>query len=206
MTKFLLIRHALTDSVGKRLSGRFPGVFLNAEGREQSIRLVKRFEATKIHALYCSPLERAVETCRPIAEARNLSWSVSDHFIELDFGRWTNSLVEELRNDPEFILFNNFRSRATIPEGENMPEAQLRIISGLLKLGREHMNETVAVVSHADMIKSALAFFAGIHLDMMYRLEISPASVSILELSDHTAKIILVNDTHHLYSSDQKKD
>lgn len=195
MTRFLLIRHALTDFTGKRLSGRTPGVFLNAEGRIQSMQLAERLAGTKIHALYCSPLERAVETCRPIAETRNLSLTVSEHFMEIDFGEWTNALIDDLRSDPEFILFNSFRSNTAIPGGEHMLEAQTRIVSGLQILSREHRNETVAVVSHADMIKSVIAFFASIPLDMLNRLEISPASISILDLYDNTSRIVLLNDT-----------
>ena len=76
-----------------------------------------------------------------------------------------------------------------------MAEAQLRMISGLEKLRRQHQQETVAVISHADLIKAAVAYYAGIHLDMFQRIEISPASVSIIEISDDAVRILLVNDT-----------
>lgn len=201
MTRFLLIRHALTDFTGKRLSGRTPGVFLNAEGREQSLQLANKLAGTKIDALYSSPLERAVETCRPIADTRHLSWKISEDFMEINFGKWTNLTIDELRNDPEFVLFNSCRSSAAIPGGEFMHEAQSRIVSGLQKLYRKHKDETVGVVSHADLIISALAFYAAIPLDMMNRLEISPASLSIIEIYDHTAKIVLLNDSLNHFPS-----
>ncbi len=195
MTKFLLIRHALTDSVGKRLSGRTPGVPLNTEGQAQAQQLAMRLADVPIAAIYSSPLERAAQTAAPLAAQHGLETIVSDDFLELNFGDWTNRTFQELQNQPKFQQFNNFRSNTRIPGGELMLEAQARIVGGLHKLGAQHVGQTVAVVSHADMLRAAVAYYAGIHLDMFQRLEISPASVSVLEIFEETARILLLNDT-----------
>jgi probable phosphoglycerate mutase len=76
-----------------------------------------------------------------------------------------------------------------------MLEAQARMVTGLEILKKQHPGETVALISHADLIKATLSFYAGIHLDLFQRLEISPASISIVELYDETARIMLMNDT-----------
>ena len=104
-------------------------------------------------------------------------------------------LFEELQSQKQFQLFNSFRSTTRIPGGELMLEAQARIVAGLQKLCIQHPNETVAVVSHSDLIKAAVTYYAGIPLDLFQRIEISPASVSILEVYEETARIMLVNDT-----------
>jgi probable phosphoglycerate mutase len=74
-----------------------------------------------------------------------------------------------------------------------MYEAQMRIVSGLHKICENHKDQVVAVVSHADLIRSAIAWFTGIPLDMMNRIEISPASVSIIEIYNSSAKLMLLN-------------
>ncbi|KAA9332800.1 histidine phosphatase family protein [Adhaeribacter soli] len=198
MTRFLLIRHATTDSVGKRLSGRKEGVHLNEAGLEQAQQLAQRLNHLPVSAIYSSPLERALETAEPVAQALNLQTCINRDFLEIDFGNWTNLTFEELQGQQEFQRFNAFRSCTRIPGGELMTEAQLRIVQGLEKLCRRHSGETLAVVSHADLIKSALAYYAGIHLDLFHRLEISPASVSVLEIYSDTARILLVNHTGEL--------
>jgi probable phosphoglycerate mutase len=76
-----------------------------------------------------------------------------------------------------------------------MIEAQSRMIKGLEKLRSLHINETIAVIGHSDLIKATIAYYAGIHLDMFQRIEISPASVSIIEVYEETARILLVNHT-----------
>jgi probable phosphoglycerate mutase len=199
MTKFLLIRHALTDAVGKRLSGRTPGILLNDEGRRQSRELASRLSQLSIEAIYSSPLERALQTAAPLAEVTDLHVRPDNDFLEIDFGSWTNLDFEELERDVTFQRFNSFRSSTRIPGGELMVEAQMRMIRGIEKLTEVYHNQTVAIISHADLIKSAIAFYAGIHLDMFHRLEISPTSVSIIEIFDDTARILLVNGTGGLW-------
>ena len=189
------MRHATTDAVGKKLSGRTVGVHLNEQGREQAQQLAGRLHHLPIVAIYSSPMERAVETADPVAKLLNLQTIICEDFVEMDFGEWTNLGFEEVRQQHQFQHFNSFRSSTRIPGGEGMLEAQARMVAGLQKLGVRHPGETVAVVSHADLIKAAVTYFAGIHLDLFQRIEISPASVSIIELYDETARIMLVNDT-----------
>jgi len=198
MTKILLIRHATTDSVGKRLSGRTPGVHLNAEGQTQAQQLARRLDGSAVAVLYSSPLERAVQTAEPIAKLLRLQTIISEDFLEINFGDWTNKTFAELQNEPQFNLFNSFRSGTRIPGGELMLEAQTRMVAGLQKLCRQHPYATIAVVSHSDLIKAAMAYYAGIHLDMFQRLEISPASVSIIQVFEETAQILQVNHTGEL--------
>jgi probable phosphoglycerate mutase len=193
MTKFLLIRHATTDTVGKRLSGRTAGVHLNEEGKRQAQNLAKRLTNISITAIYSSPLERAVETAEVIAKSHQLQTIICNNFLEIDFGEWTNGSFEELQSQQQFNLFNTFRSCTRIPGGELMLEAQARMVAGLQQLCVQHPNETVAVVSHSDLIKAAITYYAGIHLDLFQRIEVSPASVSIVEVYAETARITLVN-------------
>lgn len=193
MTKFLLIRHATNDTVGKRLTGRMAGVKLNDAGHAQAQKLAGMLKEMPITAVYSSPLERAVETTEPIAKILGLEYEIREDFLEIECGEWTGTAFDELEGQRPFELFNTFRSCTRIPGGELMLEAQLRMIKGMEELRHQHPDETVAVVSHADMIKSAIAYYAGIHLDMFQRIEISPASVSIVEIYEETARIMLLN-------------
>ncbi|MDQ3292221.1 MAG: histidine phosphatase family protein, partial [Bacteroidota bacterium] len=191
MTTLLLIRHATTNAVGKHLSGRSPGVYLNNEGLDQAQKLAKRLSGLPLAAIYSSPLERAIQTAEPLADILQLSPITNEDFLELNFGGWTNASFTELQSDPQFQLFNSFRSITRIPGGESMLEAQVRVINGIQKLCLAHQQQTVAVVSHSDLIKAGIAYYAGIHLDMFQRLEISPASVSIIQIFEETARILV---------------
>jgi len=55
----------------------------------------------------------------------------------------------------------------------------------------------VAAVSHADVIRAAICHYTGVPLDLSPRVEISPASLSVLE-KDCGARLIRLNDTGEL--------
>ena len=54
------------------------------------------------------------------------------------------------------------------------------------------------VVSHADPIKAAIAHYTGLHLDLFQRIVVSPASVTVFELSSYGAAMVKCNDTGSL--------
>nr|MDQ2899794.1 histidine phosphatase family protein [Acidobacteriota bacterium] len=91
--------------------------------------------------------------------------------------------------------FNTQRSMTRISGGELMLEVQSRVLTEIETLRARHPDGCVAIVSHMDVIKAAIAHFAGIHLDLLFRFEIAPASVSIVEVSEHGPRILLLNDT-----------
>ncbi len=69
------------------------------------------------------------------------------------------------------------------PEGETIRAAQLRAVEAVEHLVARHPRRLVAAVTHADVIKTVVAFYVGQPLDLFQRLHVSPASVTILQLS-----------------------
>jgi probable phosphoglycerate mutase len=193
VTTFLLIRHGSTDLVGKALAGRMPGVSLDANGRNQAQQLATRLIDRQVTVIYSSPLERAVETAEPLAQRAGIPILIRDGLTEIDFGVWQGKTVTELEDDREWRRFNMLRGSAPAPEGELMLEVQARMARELDDLRRLHPNQTVAVFSHADVIKAALMMYMGMPLDFHLRLEISPASVSVIELAEWGPRIVSVN-------------
>jgi probable phosphomutase (TIGR03848 family) len=193
VTTFLLIRHGSTALVGNTLAGRLPGLHLDAAGRKQAQELALRLEKREIAAIYSSPLERARETAEPLAGRLGQQIRIHEAFNEIDFGSWQGKHVADLEGDAHWSRFNALRSITHAPEGELMLEAQSRVVHALEELRQIHPEETVAVVSHADVIKSALLLYFGAPLDSHLRLDISPASVSVLELSEWGPRITAVN-------------
>ncbi|HEY1740681.1 MAG TPA: histidine phosphatase family protein, partial [Acidimicrobiia bacterium] len=51
------------------------------------------------------------------------------------------------------------------------------------------------VVSHADPIKSAVAHYTGMHLDLFQRVNISPASATVFELHAYGVVMLTCNET-----------
>ena len=194
----LLIRHAITDLTAKQLVGRQPGVHLSPTGQEQAARLVERLRGVPIGALYSSPLERALETAAPLAADRNLEVQHDGGLSEVDYGEWAGQEFKQLRKTDLWKRVQVRPADARFPDGEAVREAEARIVGSLETIANQHPRETVAVFSHSDMIKFAVAHLTGLHLDMFQRLVISPASVSAIFLGGGAPALVKMNETGDL--------
>lgn len=183
MTTFFLIRHAPCDRLGQTLWGRTPGICLNEEGKLQAQQLAETCE--RFDAVYSSPLERALETADAVASRMKLEVRRSAALNEIDYGEWSGKTFEQLHCDERWRHFNSHRSTMSIPGGESFLGVQNRVVKEIQRLSREHSNGRVALVSHADPIKVAVAYFAGTPIDLIDRFEISPCSVSVIAVDQN---------------------
>ncbi len=195
MAVFLLIRHGLTDFVDMAISGRMPNVHLSPRGMEQAESLAERLAGAPIKALMSSPLERTRETATPISRRLGIEIRISEMINEVDFGEWTGRRMDELMHSGHWKNYNLFRSGVRIPGGESMPEVQKRIVAQMEILRAEFNDSAVALVSHGDVIRAAVAYYAGIALDLFTRVTIDVASISVISVDDYGARILRVNDT-----------
>jgi broad specificity phosphatase PhoE len=121
-----------------------------------------------------------------------------DGVIEADYGEWTGGKIAELAKTDEWKVVQVAPSRARFPNGESITEMQARTVAALDEVVARHPHETVVVVSHADPIKSAIAHYAGMHLDLFQRVHVSPASVTVLEFHTYGVLLVKCNDTGSL--------
>jgi probable phosphomutase (TIGR03848 family) len=206
ITNLLLIRHATNDWVGKRLAGWTPGVHLNEEGRAQAEALAKRLADVPLAALYSSPLERTLETAQPLADACGLTVQIREALGEAQVGEWTGKSLDDLKDDKLWPIIHVYPSEARFPGGESMREIQTRMVIELDAIRDDHPDQTVAVVSHSDPIKLAVAHYAGLPLDLFQRLSISPASVTAFAFTQYGPRLICLNHTDSLPSFKIEKD
>jgi probable phosphomutase (TIGR03848 family) len=198
VTTLLFIRHGAHTLGADRIPGRMRGVHLSPLGRDQVARLADRLAGLTISAVYSSPLERTLETADPIAERLGLHVQTSPAINEVDYGEWTGMEFDALGLRQDWNRWNTFRSGSRAPGGESMLEVQVRAVSEAMRLTREHQGQLVAVVSHGDVIRAAMLYLLGMPLDLLARLEISLASVSIVQMREFGPLVTCVNSTGNL--------
>jgi broad specificity phosphatase PhoE len=77
-----LLRHGEVENPAGIIYGRLPGYHLSANGRSMASAAADYFAGRPVVALFCSPLERARETARPVAERLGLDIVTDDRLIE----------------------------------------------------------------------------------------------------------------------------
>lgn len=179
------------------MAGRTPGVHLNEKGLAEADALANALQSWPIRAIYASPLERAQETAAPLAAKLGLTVSIAPEIVEVDFGDWNGWSFEDLEADSRWQRFNAFRSGTRAPSGETMADVLSRMASFLPYLEHTHPDEEIALFSHGDPIKLALATYLGTPIDLMARIEISTASVSTIQLSAYGPRIARINHRFH---------
>jgi probable phosphomutase (TIGR03848 family) len=196
----LLVRHGRTPTTGKVLPGRAPGLHLSDEGRSQAEAAAERIAALAKApvAVYASPLERAVETAKPIASKLGLRVRIDKGLLECDFGDWTGKSLAVLAKRREWRTVQVLPGSFRFPDGESFVEMQNRMVEALDRLADRHRGGSFVAVSHADPIKAAVAATSGVPLDLFQRLVISPCSVTALVRGEASNHVLCVNNTSTL--------
>jgi probable phosphomutase (TIGR03848 family) len=203
MATVILVRHGRTTANVKGiLAGRSAGVALDAVGRGQAARTGERLADVPLVAVVSSPLERCRQTARAILDLQKDSpRSLVDRAItECDYGQWQGRSLAELAKEQLWSVVQAQPSAAEFPGGESLATMQARSVAAIRRhdaaFESEHGPGAVWVaVSHGDIIKSILADAYGMHLDLFQRINVGPASVSIVRYGPSRPDVIATNTT-----------
>lgn len=194
-TTFYLLRHAAHDDVGLYLAGRAPHVQLGPDGLAQAARLGVRMAREAVEAVFASPRERAQQTAAAVAAARGgLAVETAEALDEVDYGSWSGSTFAQLDAREDWRRWNALRSLAQTPSGETMLDVQGRAVGFVRKLAIRHSEARLALVSHADVIRSVVGHVLGLPIDAWQRFDVAPASITTLVIGDWGARLLTLNE------------
>lgn len=185
-TTLVLVRHGVTPhTVEKRFSGGLasanPG--LSDDGRAQ-VRAAAEWLAPlaeKVDAVISSPVRRTLESAEIIGEVLGHPVEVEPGFAEMEFGSWDGKTFTEVAEHHKAELDAWLGSLDVPPGGgESFREVEERVLAGLQRVLDAHAGKTVVVVSHVTPIKTLVAHAVDAPLGSVFRMELSPASVSVV--------------------------
>ncbi|MBN2048186.1 MAG: histidine phosphatase family protein [Anaerolineaceae bacterium] len=193
MTDILLIRHSTTDFVNNRLAGRIDSP-LNELGRRRSQELAVALSTQPIKAVYASPLQRAIQTARPLADRLRLKVQSDERLLQVNYGDWEGKSFWELEQDPSWRKFIAQPGSVHIPGGESAEHVQKRGMSCLDEIGERYGDDDMVVaITHGSVIRFVIASYLGMDVNNANRLKIYPASVSVLRLGGVMPILVSLN-------------
>ncbi|MDO9495758.1 MAG: bifunctional RNase H/acid phosphatase [Nocardioides sp.] len=185
-TTLILVRHGVTaHTVDKRFSGGLassnPG--LSDDGRAQ-VRATADWLAPiaeQVDTVIASPVRRTRESAEIVAEVLGRPLVEEPGFAEMEFGVWDGMTFGEVAKAHPEGLDAWLGSLDVAPEGgESFRVVEQRVLAGLQRVLDAHAGRTVVVVSHVTPIKTLVAHAVNAPLDSVFRMELSPASVTVV--------------------------
>ena len=156
MSSILFIRHAETDLAGAFCGHSDPPI--NARGEQQVADLIAHLGPRPFAKIYSSDLRRAHETAQLLAAPSATPIETTPHLREIHFGDWeglTWSAIE-LRDQAFAQRWIADFPTLTPPGGEPYLHFKARILAEVDRIRSLSAGHTVAVVTHAGVLRIVL--------------------------------------------------
>lgn len=151
--KLYVARHGQTVWNAQNKVCGVTDVELTEKGIEQAEKLAD-IVPDNIDVIITSPLKRAIETGKIVAEKNNIPMYIEELLIEQNYG-----IYEGIdRKDPQFL--NNKRNFAyRYPDGESMMQVAYRIYGFIDKIRKEYQGKNVLLISHGGVCRIIRTYF-----------------------------------------------
>ena len=200
MVTIILIRHGETDWNREQVFRGKIDVPLNEVGLSQARGVKKALEGVAIDVIYASPLSRALDTARVLAEGRKLEIRTDEGFSDVDFGSWQGLSHQKVKEqfpdlyatwvtDPQLVMF---------PRGETLLKVQKRSMAALDRAIESSTGKTIAVVSHRVVNKVILCAVLGLELSRFWHVKQDTCAINRFEFNNGGYFLTCLNDTCHL--------
>lgn len=210
-----MIVHAIRH--GQSLTNAGLATSLNSDlspyGQRQVERLAERFRGTAVRAIYASPLERCLQTARPIADALGLPIHVRSEIFEyhgLPPGNVADLALAQpaqfatrpdgIRIDAEATPFEAW------PQIDETREAMLnrtRLMARHLMKRWPAPDDVVLVISHGSPIARLIDAWLTDQSGPSFRFVIENATVNTVRYEDGVRSLLRLNDATHLVGLDR---
>ncbi len=192
-----LVRHGETDwNREGRLQGR-EDVQLNARGREQARLTAAFLDGRRWDAVISSPLARASETARIIADRLGVAGAVHmEEFAERDYGAAAGLTPREREERYPGAEWPGLEPRESVTA---------RCRAGLRLLEERYPGRRVVVVSHGAAINAILALLSGGEIGTG-KTSLGNACISALRFRDRCWRIESSNSVSHLGAGREGED
>ena len=178
MRKLYLIRHAHPDfPLGAHMCLGRTDTPLGPLGRMQACLLGPALRGARLQALFSSPLSRCRQTAAPLG----LPTGIVDELAEQDMGPWDGLDFTRIREQWPELYARRVAEPLLLPPGaESLAQVQRRVMPALERCLQSSEGD-LAVVAHASVIQTILAWVCGIPLERSRALRPPYGSWALLD-------------------------
>lgn len=192
--ELLLVRHAEPIRIVEADGPADP--HLHERGIRQAAHLAKWLGVEELHAVWSSPMRRAVETAETVAKAQGLPVLIDEELAEFDREATSYIPLEELKaaRDERYLAMVEGR----LEDIHADPAAfQAGVVGAIERVIERHAGQKVAVVCHGGVINAYLAHILGIQRMLFFGPDYTSVS-RVLASSTGQRSVLTLNETPHL--------
>lgn len=199
-TRLCFVRHGETAwNAEQRMQGH-KDLPLSPAGLEQALGAGQHLSGQPVAAIYSSDLLRAQQTAQPIAEALMLPIRLVPELRERNYGRCEglvrSEVVSQYAEDAHAL-----RERVVdyvVPGGESLLQHQSRVLACVDRLAREHIGQTIIVVTHGGVLDLIYRRASGMALEKRRDFAIPNTGINWLSIDGDEWSIDSWGETTHL--------
>lgn len=184
MTRIYLVRHGdAYDAEGVQLE-HYP---LNNQGKVQALQLARRLRFNKFDAMYCSKIQRAIETCQIVNEVHKMEVVYTSALNEVGNEGWPKPGIP------------------THPEGViDLKEHANHIYQMFHKLVKRHRDSEIILFTHGNLIRALLSkILSNGSPETFMHFIVHNTSLTIIDIDESGFEhIISVSDAAHTHLYD----
>jgi broad specificity phosphatase PhoE len=190
-----LLRHGepLLEAGGRRYLGQ-TDVPLSPVGLHQAEQWRSFFNAIVLHAVFCSDLQRTLQTARIIAQDRPFDITCVPELREVKLGAWEGQLFETVRNADRraFDMRGAHPANHRPPSGESFRDLHSRVVPAFERL-LDQTAGSFLIVGHAGVNRVLLCHLLGMPLDHLFRIGQDHAALNVIEAHKGGYRVALMN-------------
>lgn len=155
-----MLRHGRTRGNDQGLYIGKTDLPLTEEGKEELRDLYASYEYPRVHRVYSSPLERAVQSAEILFPDTDIT--IAEDLREMDFGVFEGLPAEELVNLDSYRKWLKGGLDNPAPNGESMREVMVRCYSAMNAIILDMMKNSIThagIMTHSGILMNTLSCF-----------------------------------------------
>lgn len=170
--KVVGLRHGEVHNPDWVIYAGLDGFGLSALGIQQARSAAEEFCGRGFEAIYCSPLERAVQTATIVGQALALDPVSDARLTEWKFwGRWAGKGWQEVRDEDPVMLETYLKDPGLLEGDESLDELTLRVADFVDEVAGKHAGLVLAV-AHLEPLRAYVRHRDGLASSKMGSIEI----------------------------------
>ena len=196
-TKLWLIRHPEPE-VDPGICYGSLDLKLSARGLEHAREIASALAGEPFGAIYTSPLERCRRMAEILAGGRTCPVEVADALREMDLGECEGCRYEDLAARYPDIFREWMERPASVrwPGGETFLELRERAVAAIGGMRQQYAGQSIAVVTHAGVVRAMVAGALGIAPDGIFRIGQRYGGISLIRYAGDAPVVEFVNASY----------